>query len=46
MMHMEIETIISEAEKWDIKHRKQARLLQKYFNLLCYYNEKFNLTRS
>lgn len=43
---MEIETIISEAEKWDIKlSSKQARLLQKYFNLLCYYNEKFNLTR-
>ncbi len=45
-MHMEIETIITEAETWGIKLSiGQACLLQKYFKFLCYYNEQFNLTR-
>jgi len=43
---MDIDKIIKEAELWNIKLlKRQALLIQKYFDILHYYNKKFNLTR-
>ena len=43
---MEITQIIKQAEKWNlILSKKQCVLFKKYYNLLSYYNQKFNLTR-
>ncbi len=43
---MDIDKIIKEAELWNIKLlKRQALLIQKYFDILLYYNKKFNLTR-
>ncbi|HHU76856.1 MAG TPA: 16S rRNA (guanine(527)-N(7))-methyltransferase RsmG [Firmicutes bacterium] len=45
-MFMQIEWIIKEAAQWKIElSPEQGLLFEKYYRILTYYNQKFNLTR-